>query len=217
MPTSRLPWRGGDGSAAVRGWVEVYTVGLPAEMRRRRRDEVAGDLADETLDAIRRGRRRGLFRQRMVRLASGIPADVLWRLVDAPRMAQAMHGSVPWVPLTRWTLALSGIAAVVAAGGLIIVTLPALTGQARPDLWPGWGPVGFALGSLIVLLGVVTSLPWPRLGAVLVVPGAVIGFLASPWLWGSWLLAVIAGAARAYQAEDDAERPVPPGVAGGAR
>jgi len=217
MPTSRLPWRGGDGSAAVRGWVEVYTVGLPAEMRRRRRDEVAGDLADETLDAIRRGRRRGLFRQRMVRLASGIPADVLWRLVDAPRMAQAMHGSVPWVPLTRWTLALSGIAAVVAAGGLIIVTLPALTGQARPDLWPGWGPVGFALGSLIVLLGVVTSLPWPRLGGVLVVPGAVIGFLASPWLWGSWLLAVIAGAARAYQAEDDAERPVPPGVAGGAR
>lgn len=213
MTASRLLGRRGDGSAAVRGWVGLYTLGLPAPMRARRRAEVAGDLADETIDAIRHGHRSGLFRQRMIRLAMGIPADVSWRVIDAPSVARQRYGPTPWVPLTRWTLALVGVVAVISAGGLVIVTLPALTGQARPDLWPGWGPVGFAVGSLLVLGGILASVFWPRLGAVLVVPGALVGLLAAPWLWGGWLLAVIAGAARAYQAEVDADRPLPPGGA----
>jgi hypothetical protein len=181
-------------------------------MHERRRAEVAGDLADETLDAIRRGDRRGLFRQRIVRLALGIPADLSWRLIDAPVVARELYGTTPWVPLTRWTLALTGIVATIAAGGLAIVTVPVLTGQARPDLWPGWGPVGFAIGSAVVLVGVLVSVFWPRLGVGLLVPGALVGLLAAPWLWGSWLLAVIAGAARAYQAQADAEWPRPPGA-----
>jgi hypothetical protein len=213
MLTSRLLGRRGDGSAAVRGWVRLYTLGLPAPMRARRRWEVDGDLADETVDAIRRGDRRRLFRQRLVRLVFGIPADLSWRLIDAPPVAREVYGPLPWVPLTRWTLALTAVVAMIAAGGLAIVTWPVVTGQARPDLWPGWGPVGFAIGSLIVLTGVLASVFWPRLGAVAIVPGALIGLLAAPWLWGSWLLAVIAGAARAYQADADAERPRPPGGA----
>jgi hypothetical protein len=213
MLTSRLLGRRGDGSAAVRGWVGLYTLGLPPEMRARRRSEVAGDLADETVDAIRRGTQRMLLRQRLTRLALGIPADLAWRFIDAPPVARRLYGPQPWVPLTRWTLGLTAVVALLAGGGLAIVTLPALTGQARPDLWPGWGPVGFAIGSLVVLVGVVASVFWPRLGAVVIVPGALIGLLAAPWLWGSWLLAVIAGAARAYQADVDAERPVPPGGA----
>ena len=88
-----------------------------------------------------------------------------------------------------------------------------MTGQVRPDLWPGWGPVGFAIGSTVVLVGAVASVFWPRLGVAVIVPGAVIGLLAAPWLWGSWLLAVIAGGARAYQADVDANRPLPPGGA----
>jgi len=213
MTASRLPGRRGDGSAAVRGWVGLYTLGLPAPMRTRRRGEVAGDLADETMDAIRHGDRSGLFRQRMVRLPLGVPADLSWRLVDAPPVARRLYGRTPWVPLTRWTLALVGAVALISAGGLAIVTLPVLTGQARPDLWPGWGPVGFAIGSLLVLSGILASVFWPRLGAAFVVPGAVVGLLAAPWLWGGWLLAVIAGAARTYQAAVDADRPLPPGGA----
>jgi hypothetical protein len=182
-------------------------------MRARRRAEVAGDLADETMDAIRHGDRSGLFRQRLTRLVLGIPADLSWRLIDAPPVARRLYGPTPWVPLTRWTLALVGTVALISAGGLAIVTWPALTGQSRPDLWPGWGPVGFAVGSLVVLAGILASVFWPRLGAALVVPGAVVGLLAAPWLWGGWLLAVIAGAARAYQAEVDADRPLPPGGA----
>ena len=153
MMTSRLLGRRGDGSAAVRGWVRLYTLGLPTPMRDRRRSEVAGDLADETVDAVRRGDRRGLFRQRVIRMILGIPADLSWRLVDAPPVARQLYGPSPWVPLTRWTLALTGIVAVLAAGGLAIVTLPVVTGQARPDLWPGWGLVGFAIGSSVVFVG----------------------------------------------------------------
>ena len=197
--TSRLLGRRGDGSAAVRGWVGFYTLGLPRPMRERRRAEVAGDLADETLDAIRHGDQSGLFRQRLIRLVAGIPADLSWRLIDAPVAARQVYGPAPWVPLTRWTLALIGVVAMIAAGGLAIVTWPVLTGQARPDLWPGWGPVGFAIGSATVLAGVLGSVFWPRLGVVVIVPGALLGLVAAPWLWGSWLLAVIAGAARAYQ------------------
>ena len=211
MMTSRLLGRRGDGSAAVRGWVRFYTLGLPPAMRERRRSEVAGDLADETVDAIRRGERRGLLWQRITRLVLGIPADLSWRLVDAPVVARDLYGPLPWVPLTRWTLALTAIVAVIAAGGLAIVTLPVVTGQAKPDLWPGWGPIGFAIGSAIVLIGVLASVFWPRFGAGLIVPGALVGLLAAPWLWGSWLLAVIAGGARAYQADSDAGWPRPRG------
>lgn len=200
--TSRLLGRRGDGSAAVRGWVGFYTLGLPRPMRERRRAEIVGDLADETMDAIRHGDQSVLFRQRLIRLVMGIPADLSWRLVDAPAAARLLYGPAPWVPLTRWTLALTGVVAMIAAGGLAIVTLPFLTGQVRPDLWPGWGPVGFAIGSAVVLVGVLGSVFWPRLGALVIVPGALIGMFAAPWLWGSWLLAVIAGAARAYQAEE---------------
>ena len=200
--TSRLLGRRGDGSAAVRGWVEFYTLGLPGPMRARRRAEVAGDLADETLDAIRHGDRSTLFRQRLVRLMLGMPADLSWRLIDAPATARQLYGPTPWVPMTRWTLGLTVVVATIAAGGLAIVTVPALTGQARPDLWPGWGSVGFAIGSAVVLIGSLGSVFWPRLGAAVIVPGAVVGLFAAPWLFGSWLLAIIAGAARAYQADE---------------
>lgn len=213
MTASRLLGRRGDGSAAVRGWVGLYTLGLPAPMRARRRAEVAGDLADETMDAIRHGDRSGLLRQRLIRLVLGIPSDLSWRLIDAPPVARRLYGPTPWVPMTRWTLALVGTVALISAGGLAIVTWPVLTGQARPDLWPGWGPVGFAVGSLLVLTGSLASVFWPRLGAALVGPGALVGLLAAPWLWGGWLLAVIAGAARAYEAQVDAGRPLPPGGA----
>ena len=75
-------------------------------MRERRRSEVAGDLADETVDAIRRGEGAACYRQRLMRLALGIPADLSGASLDAPVVARDLYGPLPWVPLTRWTLPL---------------------------------------------------------------------------------------------------------------
>ena len=214
MATSRLLGRRGDGSAAVRGWVRLYTLGLPAPMRARRRSEVDGDLADETVDAIRRGTQRGLFRQRLLRLALGVPADLSWRLIDAPTVARDLYGPTPWVPLTRWTLALTGIVALIAGGGLAIVTVPALLGQAAAGPVAGLGSVGFAVGSSVVLVGVLASVFWPRLGAGVIVPGAAPRVSSPlPGCGAAGSLAVIAGAARAYQAASDAHVRRPPGGA----
>ncbi len=90
MTTSRLLGRRGDGSAVVRGWVAVYTLGLPAAIGARRRSEVAGDLADETVDAVRRGETADLRRRRLVRWFAGIPDDLTWRFVDAPELARTV-------------------------------------------------------------------------------------------------------------------------------
>ncbi len=201
MRPPRLRWRRGDGSAAVRGWVALYTLGLPVEMRMRRRGEVRADLADETLHAVRTGRTAGLFSQRLVRLVLGIPSDVSWRIVEAPQIARRYAHYVPWVPLSRWTFGLLATVAVVTAGAFAIVTLPDLIGPATDDGWHGWGPAGFGIACVAIMLGVVACVPWPRRGAAIVIPAVVLGFLASPWLWGGWILALIGVSVRLYQAD----------------
>ncbi len=200
MQTLRLPGRRGDGSAAVRGWVALYTLGLPRVVRTRRRDEINADLADETLDSVRRGRQQTLFGQRMRRLVRGVPSDLAWRVIDAPTMAREFAVSNDWPPPTRWSMALIGMSAIGNAGALAIVTLPVLLGGAGPDTWSGWGPVGFTIGSAGIFVGVLIAIPRPGRGAALVVPSAVVGFLAAPWLWGGWLLAIITVAVRSYVA-----------------
>lgn len=204
MVASRRSWRRRDGSAAVRGWVAMYTLGLPRAMRERRRDEVTGDLADENLDAVRRGELAGLRRRRLIRWLLGVPADLSWRFLDAPPAAQAIRARLPaidWVPLTRWSMALVALSAIGSAGALVVIGIPLATGQARPEWWPGLGPTGFLIGCTAVLVGVITCVPWPRRGAMIVVAGALVGFVTAPWLWGCWFVAVAAAALRAYQAD----------------
>jgi hypothetical protein len=207
MTTSRRAWRRGDGSAVVRGWVGLYTVGLPAEMQARRRGEVAGDLADETHDAIRRGELETLRRRRLARWLLGIPADLSWRFLEAPAVARRIRAELPrveWVPLSRGSMTLVVIVVIGSAGGLAIVTVPFLTGQLGPTTWQGWGPVGFSLGCAAVLVGILLSVPWPRRGVAVMLPGVAIGLLAAPWLWGCWFLSLVAVLLRAYQADRDA-------------
>lgn len=205
MKTPRRRWRRGDGSATVRGWVAIYTLGLPRATRMRRRYEVAADLADERLDAVRRGSQGSLFRQRLIRLVRGIVDDLSWRVIDAPRMALDHDVATRWVPLDRWSLALSSIVAIGSGGALAIVAVPAITGQTQPDPWVGWGPVGFTIGAVAALVGILVSVPWPRRGALIVLPGVLVGLVAAPLLWGCWFLAVVAVAVRWYEVESTAE------------
>lgn len=65
-------------AAFARRWSATYTIGLPAEIRARRREEIAGDLWEQQHDEEDHGRHRssaGLA----ARVCSGMPADLLWR------------------------------------------------------------------------------------------------------------------------------------------
>lgn len=192
------------GAVIVLAWVAAYTLGLPAVMRTRRRDEIAADLAEEGLDAVRRGTIRGLRSRRLIRLALGIPADLAWRLVDAPAMAADLRIARPWVPPTRWSLALLAIVAVCAAGGFVLVAVPMLSGSLAPGIWGGAGPAGVAIASLGVLVGIVAAVPAPRGATGVVVIASALGMVVAPAVWGCWSLAVVAALVRLYQAETGA-------------
>ena len=199
MATSRLQRRRGDGSAVVNGWVALYTLGLPDPVRARRREEVAADLREESLDAVRHGRASRLARQRVRRLIVGIPDDLAWRAFDAPDIALDLQLPMPWVPLNRWSSALLAIAAIGAAGGLALVAIPYLTAGGTAQAWAGWGPIGFMIGAAGVLAAILVSVPWPGRGVAVVVPSVLIGFAAAPVLWGCWALAAFAVTVRLVQ------------------
>ena len=200
MTTSRLPRRRGDGSAVVDGWVAVYTLGLPAPMRARRREELSGFLDDERADAVRRGEVGTLRRRRIGRWILGIPDDLLWRLTDARAVART-YPRPAWIPVSRWALALLLTVAFTAACAVVLVVSRLIEGAIAPTDWPAPGPAGFVAGCVLVTLGTLGSIPWPRGGAAVTTLGALIGFAVSPWLWGCWSLAVIAVAVRLVQAD----------------
>jgi hypothetical protein len=200
MTTSRRPGRRGDGSAVVDGWVAFYTLGLPGPMRARRREELAGFLADERQDAVRRGEVSGLRRRRLARWAAGIPDDLLWRLTDARAMARG-YPPPEWVPLTRWSAVLLVSVGVGALAAFILVAQFLLRGSIAPTDWAAPGPIGFLAACLAIAVGIAAAIPWPRAGAAVVALGALVGFVVAPWLWGCWSLAVVAVVLRLVQAD----------------
>lgn len=193
-----------DGTALVRAWVALYTVGLPASMRDRRREEIDADLAEETLDAVRRGTVLGLRSRRWHRLVAGIPADLAWRWQDAPNMAARLRVARPWVPPDRWMTALLAVVAVGATGGLALVAIPLLTGAITDAVWAGSAPVAVALAATGVVIGIPITVPAPRGGAAVVIVASVLGMAVSPALWGYWTLAALAVVLRLYQASTSA-------------
>jgi hypothetical protein len=67
----------------VRGWVGLYTRGLPADARTARRDEVDDDLWCEHAEAAAAGRSaRSLDADLALRLLFGIPSDISWRMAS---------------------------------------------------------------------------------------------------------------------------------------
>ena len=75
-------------AAVVRGWVDLYTRGLPADARAARRDEIDDDLWCEHAEAAAAGRSaRSLDADLFLRLLFGLPADVSWRLTYRGRTA----------------------------------------------------------------------------------------------------------------------------------
>jgi hypothetical protein len=65
----------------VRGWVELYTRGVPAALRAARRDEIDDDLWCQHEEGTALGRsRRSLDAEMFLRLLVGMPADISWRM-----------------------------------------------------------------------------------------------------------------------------------------
>lgn len=85
--------------AFVRRWVELYTRGLPAELRTARRDEIDDDLWSQREEATATGRSTlSLGTEMVLRLLLGMPADVSWRFANRrtsePRARVEMSSSI---------------------------------------------------------------------------------------------------------------------------
>lgn len=186
------------GSSAVRGWVGLYTRGLPAEARERRREEVASDLADESLEAERVGSIGDLTTMRLSRLVRGIPADLTWRLGEARRSPGPSKERREPMPASRLSLVLLAGVVILAGIGLVLTLQPLVTLGQDPDRWDSWGPYGLIAGTAAVIVGALVAVWRPVPGAVIALTGALVGALASPWLLMFWLLVPIAVAVRLY-------------------
>lgn len=74
----------------VRGWVELYTRGLPPAVRAARRDEVEDDLWCQHDEADGIGRSpRSLAGEILLRLLLGMPSDLTWRTSQTGAIGQA--------------------------------------------------------------------------------------------------------------------------------
>ena len=115
-------------TALVRGWVGLYTRGLPPAVRTARRDEVDDDLwcQHEEADAVGRSP-RSLAGEILLRLFLGMPADLSWR---------ASQGRAPvHVPERSPSMAARVIGALAVIGGASWGTMIFFTAISNPTDW----------------------------------------------------------------------------------
>jgi hypothetical protein len=191
-------------AGVVRGWVELYTRGLPADARTARRDEIDDDLWCEHAEAAAAGRSaRSLGADLALRLVFGIPSDISWRMTfRAERATMSPPRSTSVDPRI--------IGAFAIVGGLAWEILMILAIPVGDALWTEGGAlVGIGLlAGVIAFPATAFFLAWlfqdevslvGTIGALLVLLGATILLFSSfvvPLAGGSamltWRLARIA-------------------------
>jgi hypothetical protein len=133
-------------AALVRGWVGLYTRGLPAELRAARRDEIDDDLWCQHEEAAVLGRAaRSLDADLVLRLLLGMPADISWRVTyrGKPAASSLERSS----SMSTRTLGALAIFAGLAWGILFILYVP--LGEA---VWTGDIAVAGVFGSLLAAI-----------------------------------------------------------------
>jgi hypothetical protein len=169
----------------VRGWVRVYTSGLPAELRDARRDEIDDDLWCQHEEAAALGRSaRSLDADMVMRLLFGIPADLSWRLTYRGKpVASSLERSSS---MSTRALGSSAIIAGLIWGLLFIAFIP--LGE---SVWTGAIGVAGVLGSLVAAIAFSTAAiglafrfqdrvgPLGGFGALLVTLGAITSMVGS--------------------------------------
>jgi hypothetical protein len=135
----------------VRRWVELYTRGLPADVRERRREEIDGDLWSQLEEARLIGRSdRSLNGEILVRLLAGLPSDVSWRLAHGragPTPATSEPALVPVSHVPAWLAIVGGLSLGLFGALLLAIALATPNfkiADAYRDLIPGL---------LVILLG----------------------------------------------------------------
>jgi hypothetical protein len=183
-------------AAVIRGWVDLYTRGMPAEMRAARRDEVDDDLWCQHGEAVVLGRSaRSLGTDLILRLLFGMPADISWRLTYRGKtVATNMEGTSS---MNTRDLGVCAIVAGLSFGILMILFIP--IGEA---LWIGdSGVFGVAISMVGAIAFVAAALglawrfhdrigPLGALGAIVTTLGAILslGVSVVPLLVGSVML-----------------------------
>jgi hypothetical protein len=146
-------------AAWVRRWVSVYTLGLPPEIKQRRRDEIDDDLWCQAQEAAGAGRAdRSLGGEIVARLVFGVPADLSWRIEQRRYAARQAE------PRRLITVNAPGRALLAILGGIGWTVWPipqAIVGVT----WPEGDPL-----SMVLFVSVI--------GGTLALAGAIGGFVA---------------------------------------
>jgi hypothetical protein len=88
--------------ALVLAWTSLYTLGLPAPVKRARIDEISSDLWEHSREAGASGQGGiGITLQVLTRLVLGVPLDVAWRIETG---AALRAGKEPKMSDHPWTI-----------------------------------------------------------------------------------------------------------------
>jgi hypothetical protein len=178
-------------AAVIRGWVDLYTRGLPADARSARRDEIDDDLWCEHAEAAAAGRSaRSLDADLALRLLFGIPSDISWRLAyrRAPTPASLDRSGIGFARV---------ISIVSMIGGAAWATWTIVSVVGGDAAWAGslgyvlfWSMLIAAIGlSLVTFAVVFANVDRLRDGAVLV--GMLGGAAGLVTILGPYVIGVI--------------------------
>jgi hypothetical protein len=190
----------------TRWWVSVYSRGLPENERTARRAEINSDLWEHTHFAAESGQRpTDTGFEILTRLLLGVPADLTWRRAllrstaqRQPRTSQARQTTTGGLQMARRLVsALTVIMTAMIGLFLLLNGFDKLTAEGR-EAW--MLRLGFweASAGALLLLGLLTTARWPRVGTILIAVGAVAAAATHPWLAAIGVpvaLAIIAAAA----------------------
>lgn len=143
----------GIAAALTRAWVRVYTIGMPADLRETRREEIDADLWDQEKDAQDEGIPAAVSETEiLLRAVLGVPDDLSWRFeaIHARRGASIAR-RIPMLSLSTRQIRGMGLAGLVSgflwAGS--VLTLPTKFGS-----WWAYGHIALSILFIVGLLGV---------------------------------------------------------------
>ena len=152
-------------AAIIRGWVRLYTRGLPGPVRDTRRNQVEDDVWCEHEEAAELGRSgHSLGADLVLRLLFGIPADISWRLEQRHRGASVSTGVVASLSIVGG----SALASASIIWGMFDAT-SALAIPGRLLFFTGFGGLAIAMWGLVARFN-------DRIGGGVALLGVIGGF-----------------------------------------